>query len=112
MLSVYSSRRKLLLEGLRKLSWDVFDGSGSLYLWAAVPRGWTSMDFAAWLVTGAGIVVTPGSGFGAWGEGYVRFSLTLPEERIIKALGRLEQLELHSLRGRSAIRRSKKCLES
>ena len=112
MLSVYSSRRRLLLEGLRKLSWDVFDGAGSLYLWAAIPKGWTSMDFAAWLVTGAGIVVTPGSGFGAWGEGYVRFSLTLPEERIIKALGRLEQLELHSLRGRSAIRRSKKCRES
>ena len=109
--AVYARRRALLIEGLRKLSWDVCDCPASLYLWAAVPKGWTSIDFASWLITASGIVVTPGSGFGTWGEGYVRFSLTLPEERIHKALGRLEQLEFHSLRGRTAMRRSRKCQE-
>lgn len=108
-LGIYARRRTLLLEGLRKLSWDVCESPGSLYLWASIPRGWASMDFAAWLITAAGIVVTPGSGFGTAGEGFVRFSITIPEDRIIKALGRLEQLEFHSLRGRTTSGRTKKC---
>ncbi|MCK4806922.1 MAG: hypothetical protein KAT09_04715, partial [Candidatus Aegiribacteria sp.] len=46
------------------------------------------------LIAHTGIVVTPGSGFGTYGEGYIRFALTIPEESIYQAIGRLEQMEL------------------
>jgi LL-diaminopimelate aminotransferase len=103
--AVYSRRRRLLASGLERLRWEIFPAGATFYLWARVPRGWASMDFASWLISRAGIVVTPGAGFGTWGEGWVRFALTLPEDRIEKALGRLEQLELHSFTGRHAVRR-------
>ncbi len=108
-LATYAERRRLLLEGLRRLGWGVCETPGTFYVWASVPKGWTSMDFATRLITQAGVVVTPGSGFGSAGEGFIRFALTIPAERIVKALGRLEQLELHGLRGRTAMRRSRKC---
>lgn len=101
-LDTYRRRRELLVSGLANLGWEVFDSQGTFYVWAAIPRGWTSMDFAGRLVSHAGIVVTPGAGFGSWGEGYVRFALTVSEDMIMKALGRLEQMEFCSLEGRAA----------
>ncbi len=101
-LEIYRRRREVLVSGLARLGWDVFDSQGTFYVWAAVPRGWTSVDFAGRLVAQAGIAVTPGAGFGSWGEGYVRFALTVSEEMIMKALGRLEQMEFCSIRGRAA----------
>lgn len=53
------------------------------------------MAFAGKLVNRAGIMVTPGSGFGSWGEGFIRFALTVPEARIHQAVGRLEEMELY-----------------
>ena len=97
MLEMYANRRKVLLDGLKSLGWDICSTSGTFYVWAALPRGADSMAFARRLISRTGIVVTPGSGFGTYGEGYVRFALTLPEERIHKALGRLEGKEIASL---------------
>jgi LL-diaminopimelate aminotransferase len=74
-----------------------------------VPKGYSSMDFAARLISSAAVVVTPGSGFGSWGEGYIRFALTVGEEGINKALGRLEKLELLGLRSRNPVGRSRRC---
>jgi LL-diaminopimelate aminotransferase len=97
MLEMYGRRRSVLVGGLRDLGWDVCDTSGTFYVWAALPRKTDSMAFARRLISRTGIVVTPGSGFGTYGEGYVRFALTIPEERIHKALGRLEGKEMASL---------------
>lgn len=93
-LSVYRERRDILLQGLNGLNWDVFDSPGTFYVWSKLPRGADSMVFARKLINHAGIVITPGSGFGSWGEGYIRFALTIPAPRIHQAIGRLEQMEL------------------
>jgi len=93
-METYRERRAILLEGLHKLGWDVFDSPGTFYVWVKLPRGADSMVFARKMINHAGIVITPGSGFGTWGEGYVRFALTIPSTRIHQAVGRLEQMEL------------------
>ena len=93
-LEVYRERRKVLVDGLENLGWDVFDSPGTFYVWVKLPRGADSMVFARKMINQAGIVVTPGSGFGTWGEGFVRFALTIPSPRIHQAVGRLEQMEL------------------
>ena len=108
MLDVYRSRREALLEGLDKLCWDVCESPGTFYVWVRLPKGTDSMIFARKLITHAGIVVTPGSGFGTYGEGYVRFALTIPLSSIQKAIGRLEQKELFGHRIKSWL---KKCGE-
>ncbi len=94
-MEIYKERRDILVSGLKKLSWDVFDSPGTFYVWVKLPRGADSMVFAKKMINHAGIVITPGSGFGTWGEGYIRFALTIPAARIHQAVGRLEQMELH-----------------
>jgi LL-diaminopimelate aminotransferase len=61
-----------------------------LYIWARIPDGYASRQFADWLFDTAGVFITPGTNFGAYGEGYVRISITLPEERIEMALARMK----------------------
>ena len=61
----------------------------SLYVWAKVPEGYTSVDFATDLLEQVGVVVTPGIGYGKNGEGYVRLSLTIPDAALVKGLSRL-----------------------
>lgn len=61
-----------------------------MYIWARNPGGLNSMDFASRLIEEANVVVTPGSGFGANGEGYFRISLTVPDARLNEAMDRLE----------------------
>ena len=65
----------------------------SFYVWAKVPKGKKSAAFCAELLEKAGIVATPGNGFGASGEGYFRMTITAPEERLRLALDRLAQLK-------------------
>ena len=91
---VYAKRRDVLVEGLNKLEWDVCDSPGTFYVWVELPKGTQSMVFARKLISHTGIVVTPGSGFGTYGEGYIRFALTIPEDSIHQAVGRLEQNQL------------------
>jgi len=61
----------------------------SLYIWAKVPEGYTSMDFTADLLEQVGVAITPGIGYGKNGEGYVRLSLTTPDASLVKGLSRL-----------------------
>jgi LL-diaminopimelate aminotransferase len=65
----------------------------SLYVWARVPSGYTSVDFMLRLLDETAVVVTPGVGFGAAGEGYFRISLTTPDDRLTEALARLERVQ-------------------
>ena len=62
---------------------------GSCYVWASVPEGETSTSFADRLLDVAGVFVAPGSGYGARGEGYVRFSLTVADDRLDEAIERI-----------------------
>ena len=62
-----------------------------LYVWARVPDGFTSAEFAARLIEDIGVVVTPGTGYGQYGEGYVRLSLTTADERVEEGVRRLHE---------------------
>ena len=85
-------RRELFAGGLKKAGWEVFANSATFYLWCAVPGGADSARCAARLLDEAAIVATPGGGFGARGEGFMRFALTVPLPRLALALERLAAL--------------------
>ena len=83
----YQRRRDALCGGFRSIGWDVPDSHGSMFVWAPVPQGHgTSMEFCMEMIEKAGVICTPGSSFGPSGEGYVRFALTLPVEKITEAV--------------------------
>ena len=89
---IYQSRRDALCGGLRSIGWDVPDSKGSMFVWAALPDGYdNSMDFCMELVEKSGVLCTPGSSFGPLGEGYVRFALTVPPEKIALAVGEIKK---------------------
>ncbi len=87
--AVYQRRRDRVVEALRSLGLRVRTPRASLYVWARVPEGFTSASFAERLLDDLAVVVTPGSGYGQQGEGYVRLSLTVPDERLEEGLRRL-----------------------
>lgn len=88
--AIYRRRRNLLVEGCNALGMRTQAPKAGLYIWAAVPAGFTSRAFADWLFDTTGVFVTPGTNFGAAGEGYVRISITAPDERIERALQRMK----------------------
>lgn len=80
---MYEQRRDALCNGLRSIGWDLPNGKGTMFVWAKIPGGRTdSMAFCMELLEKAGVIVTPGASFGPHGEGYVRFALVLPPEKI------------------------------
>lgn len=88
----YQRRRDALCGGLRGIGWNVPDSHGSMFVWAPLPAGYhNSMDFCMELIERAGVICTPGSSFGPSGEGYVRFALTMPVERIALAVDAIRQ---------------------
>jgi LL-diaminopimelate aminotransferase len=88
--ALYRRRRDVLVAGCNAIGMRTQTPGAGLYIWAAVPSGFTSRDFANWLFDKTGVFVTPGTNFGDAGEGYVRISLTVPEERIEAALQRMK----------------------
>ncbi len=86
---IYQRRRDRVVTALRAIGLTVEPPKASLYLWARLPEGERSIDFAGRLLDDTGVVVTPGIGYGARGEGYVRLSLTTPDDRIDEGLRRL-----------------------
>ncbi len=86
---IYQNRRDKLVSKLREIGLEVTPPKASLYVWAKLPAGWKSADFATMLIEEKDIVVTPGSGYGKYGEGYIRLSLTLPDSQLEKGLVRL-----------------------
>ncbi len=89
---ILQERRDLLIGGLRKLGYTVDTPKATFYVWLPTPTGLTSAGFTALLLDKAGIVSTPGNGFGDPGEGYVRLALTVDKARIEEALARLAKL--------------------
>ncbi|WP_209125093.1 pyridoxal phosphate-dependent aminotransferase [Alkalihalobacillus sp. BA299] len=90
----YEGRRKVLIEGLQSIGWDVEAPSGSFFAWLPCPEGMSSEEFADILLYKAHIAVAPGRGFGESGEGYIRVGLLEDEERLIEAVERIRKLEL------------------
>ncbi|HEX9235214.1 MAG TPA: LL-diaminopimelate aminotransferase, partial [Actinomycetota bacterium] len=91
MRAVYQKRRDLVVSGLRNAGIDVEPPLGSIYVWAPVPPGTTSAGFAGELLDEAGVVVAPGTGYGAHGEGFVRISLTVRDDRLEAAMERIRR---------------------
>lgn len=89
--AIYRARRDLLVDGCNEIGMHTRRTQAGLYVWAAVPAGFTSRDFANWLFEQTGVFVTPGSNFGAAGEGYLRISMTEPQERLATALARVRE---------------------
>jgi LL-diaminopimelate aminotransferase len=90
--ALYQQRRDALCGGLRSIGWNVPDSHGSMFVWAPIPAGYqSSMDFCMDLVEQSGVLCTPGSSFGPSGEGYVRFALTIPPERIAQAVKSIDE---------------------
>ncbi|MEX1254430.1 MAG: LL-diaminopimelate aminotransferase [Dehalococcoidia bacterium] len=86
---IFQRRRDLLVDAVRSMGLRVTPPKASLYVWAGLPAGVGSIDFAARLLDDTGVVVTPGVGYGLHGEGYVRLSLTVPDERLQEGAQRL-----------------------
>jgi LL-diaminopimelate aminotransferase len=89
---IYQDRRDVLYDGLRGLGLSVNKPKATFYLWARVPQGFDSTTFVAHLLNNAGVLGTPGVGFGAPGEGYIRFALTRSVERIKEAVDRIKKV--------------------
>jgi LL-diaminopimelate aminotransferase len=90
---IYQRRRNTLVEACRALGLRAETPQAGLYLWPTVPAGWTSKEFAFWLLDEVGILVTPGSSYGPNGEGYLRLSLTVSDARLDEAISRLASLQ-------------------
>ncbi len=92
-LELYRRRRDILCNGLRELGWNVRSPEATFYIWARVPAGYTSAEFARLMLEKASINVIPGSGYGEYGEGFIRMSLTVMGdkngERIAEAVRRI-----------------------
>lgn len=88
----YQERRDVLYEGLKGLGLSVIKPQATFYLWAKVPEGYDSSGFVVYLLERAGIMITPGVGFGSPGEGYVRFALTVGVDRIREAIERIRKV--------------------
>ena len=87
---IYQERRDRLVQALEQIGIEAEPPRASLYIWAKVPDSYTSIEFATLLLDEIGVVVTPGVGYGKNGEGYIRLSLTVPDERLDEAIGRLK----------------------
>lgn len=88
---VYEERRDIVIDGLNALGWNLNKTKATIYVWPKVPKGYTSASFAEFVLDKAGVVVTPGNGYGDFGEGYFRISLTVGTDRLKEALQRMKQ---------------------
>jgi LL-diaminopimelate aminotransferase len=89
MNEVYARRRDLTVETLAEIGVEVRRPKGTIYVWAPVPKGHTSTSFAEQVLEDAAVIISPGSMYGANGEGWFRISLTTPDDRLAEALDRM-----------------------
>ncbi len=89
---IYQERRDTLVPGLKQLGLEVDPPPAAFYIWVTVPKGYSSASFTAHLLEKAGIVTTPGNGFGAPGEGYIRMTVCTTKERLAEAVERIRKV--------------------
>ncbi len=92
MIALYTRRRDLVVATFRDAGLDVDSPKGAIYIWIPVPDGTDSASFATLLLEEAGVVVPPGRGYGEAGEGYIRVSITTPDDRLEEALQRIRKV--------------------
>jgi len=80
------------VEGLKNAGWDVNVPKAAFYLWIPIPEGYTSAEVSLRLITEAHVIATPGNGFGSYGEGYIRLTLTASTEQIKEAVQRINRV--------------------
>jgi L-glutamine---4-(methylsulfanyl)-2-oxobutanoate aminotransferase len=90
----YEKRRNVFIHACRNIGWKVEAPTGSFFAWLPVPDGFTSEEFADYLLDKANVVVAAGKGFGEYGEGYIRVGLLMEEDRLEEAVKRIEKLDL------------------
>ncbi|MCR9120248.1 MAG: aminotransferase class I/II-fold pyridoxal phosphate-dependent enzyme, partial [bacterium] len=87
---IYQGRRDVLVDGLRRLGWNIQSPKAGMFIWAEIPQEWrdrmSTMDFAMMLLEDGDVAVSPGSGFGDAGEGYLRMALVENENRLRQAV--------------------------
>lgn len=91
MSRIYQRRRDMLIEALRGIGLEPNAPKGSIYVWVRVPEGHDSASFTQLVLDEANVVVSPGSSFGVAGEGFIRLSLSTPDDRLREAIQRIEQ---------------------
>ncbi|MBN1299434.1 MAG: LL-diaminopimelate aminotransferase [Actinobacteria bacterium] len=91
-IEIYRKRKQMVTALFDKLGFKYYKSNSTIYIWANVPEGYTSKSFAEHLLDKANVVVTPGSAFGTYGEGYYRISITLPDARLEEALERIQKI--------------------
>jgi LL-diaminopimelate aminotransferase len=91
---IYQERRDILVEGLRAVGLECEKPRATFYVWVSTPKGFSSAEFTAKLLEEAGVITTPGNGFGAAGEGYVRFTVCVDKERLKEVAERIRRIKL------------------
>jgi LL-diaminopimelate aminotransferase len=91
---IYGERHQILVGGLQKLGWNVEMPKASFYVWIRIPEGMKSMDMTKLLIRETAVVTTPGNGFGQYGEGYIRMTVTSPKERLAEAVERIGKIQV------------------
>lgn len=95
LVQTYRQRRDVFIDCLNKIGWHIEKPKSTFYVWARIPLKYsslTSMEFATLLMKESGVVCAPGTGFGEYGEGFVRFALIEKEERLKMAVERIERM--------------------
>jgi len=87
---IYQERRDAAVEGLRSMGWNGTLPKATIYMWVPVPQGYNSTQFAELVLEKAGVVITPGIGYGDNGDRYFRIALTVEKERIAEAFARIK----------------------
>ena len=93
---IYRKRRDKVVDVLNSIGVNTIAPKAGLYIWTPVPQGYTSAEFASELLEKVNVVVTPGNGYGTGGEGYIRLSLTIPDDQIDEGLNRLSKFRINS----------------
>lgn len=93
---ILQKRRDIMVEGLRELGWPITPPKATFYIWTKIPKIFKkSTDFTMYLLEKAGVLVVPGSGYGKYGEGYFRISLTSPENKLQEAIERIKKAGIY-----------------
>jgi len=91
---IYQERRDILVDGLHAVGLECEKPKATFYVWVSCPKGLSSAEFTAKLLDEAGVVTTPGNGFGDAGEGYVRFTVCVDKERLREVAERIRRVKL------------------
>jgi LL-diaminopimelate aminotransferase len=90
MCAIYQRRRDMVMDALDSIGLSARLPKGTIYVWAKIPEGYTSAQYAGELLDKVGVIVAPGNSYGPDGEGYIRISLATPDDRLVEALERIK----------------------